>query len=128
MRHRNPGWSELYPSVRRKIRTYLRVMLRDNKFNEAALQRDIRRQAENKTSDVARDFLDLLRYSVSFKRRRNNGHHLARHVKPLLLVKSYMSNGFWSNIISIRSRCELTFIECELIETLETLYSPQFKR
>ena len=49
MRHRNPRWSELCPSLRRKIRTDLRVMLRDNKFNEAALQRDIGRQAENKT-------------------------------------------------------------------------------
>lgn len=61
MRHRNPGWSELCPSLCREIRTYLRVMLRDNKFNEAALQRDIGRQAENKTR-VSPDLLLRLRF------------------------------------------------------------------
>lgn len=75
-------------------------MLRDNKFNEAALQSDSGRQEENK-SNVKRDFRDLL-HVVSFKQ--VTATPLGIRVL-LLLVKSYENNilvEHLSNEISLR--------------------------
>lgn len=75
-------------------------MLRDNKFNEAALQSDSGRQEENK-SNVKRDFRDLL-HVVSFKQA--TATPLGIRVL-LLLVKSYENNilvEHLSNEISLR--------------------------
>lgn len=75
-------------------------MLRDNKFNEAALQSDSGRQEGNK-SNVKRDFRDLL-HVVSFKQA--TATPLGIRVL-LLLVKSYENNilvEHLSNEISLR--------------------------
>lgn len=75
-------------------------MLRDNKFNEAALQSDSGRQEGNK-SNVKRDFRDLL-HVVSFKQATTTP--LGTRI-PLLLVKSYENNILVehpSNVISLR--------------------------